>query len=300
MMKAVFLDCIDINRGDLSWEPVEKLCDFRWYLTSTEDERMDRLKDAEAVFVDSFPIDRRIMESHPKLKYIGIAATGFNHIDLAAAREFGVAVTNIPAYSTDAVAQHAIALLLQLTNHPGTYDDVETTPLTLLNGKTIGIIGYGNIGRRIGQIAEALGMEVIPYSRDPERAVKADVLSLNCPLTEQNKGMVDSGFISRMKDGAILINTARGALVEEQALADALRSGKIAAAGLDVLEKEPPDETCPLLGLENCVITPHIAFTPRETRKLIIDLLAENLKSFQEGGKNNRIDGITRSDKNGE
>lgn len=290
MMKAVFLDCVDINRGDLSWEPIENLCDFKWYLTCTEEEVKERLTDAEAVFIDSFPIDRKVMENHPNLKYIGIAATGYNHVDLAAAGELGVAVTNIPAYSTDAVAQHAIALLLQLTNHPGTYDDVDTTPLTLLTGKSLGIVGYGNIGRRIGEIAQALGMEVIPYSKEPDRAIKADVLSLNCPLTEKNRGMVDSAFISRMKDGAILINTARGALVDEQALANALKTGKIAAAGLDVLEKEPPDETCPLLGLENCVITPHIAFTPKETRKLIIDLLAENMKSFQEGGRINRID----------
>lgn len=290
MMKAVFLDCVDINHGDLSWEPIENLCDFKWYLTCTEEEAKERLTDAEAVFIDSFPIDRKVMENHPNLKYIGIAATGYNHVDLAAAGELGVAVTNIPAYSTDAVAQHAIALLLQLTNHPGTYDDVDTTPLTLLTGKSLGIVGYGNIGRRIGEIAQALGMEVIPYSKEPDRAIKADVLSLNCPLTEKNRGMVDSAFISRMKDGAILINTARGALVDEQALANALKTGKIAAAGLDVLEKEPPDETCPLLGLENCVITPHIAFTPKETRKLIIDLLAENLKSFQEGGRINRID----------
>lgn len=290
MMKAVFLDCIDINRGDLSWEPIENLCDFKWYLTCTEEEAKERLTDAEAVFIDSFPIDRKVMENHPNLKYIGIAATGYNHVDLAAAGELGVAVTNIPAYSTDAVAQHAIALLLQLTNHPGTYDDVDTTPLTLLTGKSLGIVGYGNIGRRIGEIAQALGMEVIPYSKEPDRAIKADVLSLNCPLTEENRGMVNSEFISSMKDGAILINTARGALVDEQALANALKTGKIAAAGLDVLEKEPPDETCPLLGLENCVITPHIAFTPKETRKLIIDLLAENLKSFQEGGRINRID----------
>ena len=289
-MKAVFLDCIDINRGDISWEPVEALCELEYYLTSTDEEAKARLAGAEAVFVDSFPIDRKVMEENPQLRYIGIAATGFNHIDLQAASEKGVAVTNIPAYSTDAVAQHAIALLLQLTNHPGTYDDVDTTPLTLLTGKSLGIVGYGNIGRRIGEIAEALGMEVIPYRKDPERAIKADVLSLNCPLTEENRGMVNSEFISRMKDGAILINTARGALVEEQALADALKSGKIAAAGLDVLAKEPPDETCPLLGLDHCVITPHIAFTPRETRKLIIDLMAENLKSFQEGGRINRID----------
>ena len=290
-MKAVFLDCIDISRGDISWEPVEALCEFEHYLTSTDEEAKARLAGAEAVFVDSFPIDRKVMEQNPQLKYIGIAATGFNHIDLHAASEKGVAVTNIPAYSTDAVAQHAIALLLQLTNHPGTYDDVETTPLTLLNGKSIGIIGYGNIGKRIGEIAKALGMEVIPYSRDPERAVKADVVSLNCPLTDENRGMVNEGFISRMKDGAILINTARGGLVDEDALADALKSGKLAGAGLDVLAKEPPDESCPLLGLDHCVITPHIAFTPRETRALIIERMAENLQSYLDGGRLNRIDG---------
>lgn len=289
-MKAVFLDCIDINRGDISWEPVEILCEFEHYLTSTDEEAKARLAGAEAVFIDSFPIGREVMEQNPQLRYIGIAATGFNHIDLAAAAENGVAVTNIPAYSTDAVAQHAIALLLQLTNHPGTYDDVETTPLTLLNGKSMGIIGFGNIGKRIGEIAKALGMEVIPYSKDPAKAVQADVLSLNCPLTDENRGMVNEDFISKMKNGAILLNTARGGLVDEDALADALKSGKLAGAGLDVLVKEPPDESCPLLGLDNCVITPHIAFTPRETRARIIELLAENLKSYQEGGRQNRID----------
>ena len=289
MIKGVFLDCMDITRGDISWEPMEKLCDYTYYLESTEEEAKARLRNMDAVFVDSFPIDRRVMDDNPQLKYIGIAATGFNHIDIKAAEEKGIAVTNIPAYSTDAVAQHAIALLLQITNRPGTYDDVDTTPLTLLNGKSMGIVGYGNIGRKVGEIAASLGMEIIPYSQDPERAVKADVLSLNCPLTEENRGMVNSEFISRMKDGAILINTARGGLVDEQALAEALKNGKLKAAGLDVLSKEPPDETCPLLNLDNCVITPHIAFTPIETRAKIIELLAENLNSFLEGGNLNRI-----------
>ena len=288
-MKAVFLDCIDINRGDISWTPVEELCEFQYFLTSTPEEAKVRLQGREVVFVDSFPIDRTVMEDNPQLKYIGIGATGFNHIDLEAAEELGVAVTNIPAYSTDAVAQHAIALLLQITNRPGTYDDVETTPLTLLNGKSMGIVGYGNIGRKVGEIATSLGMKIIPYSVDPDGAVKADVLSLNCPLTDENRHMVDKEFISRMKDGSMLINTARGGLVDEQALAEALKSGKLKAAGLDVLEKEPPEEDCPLLGLDNCVITPHIAFTPIETREKIIDLLAENLKSFLEGGTFNRI-----------
>ena len=288
-MKAVFLDCIDINRGDFSWAPVENLCELQYFLTSTPEEAKARLDGMDAVFVDSFPIDRQIMEEHSQLKYIGIAATGFNHIDLKAAEDLGIAVTNIPAYSTDAVAQHAMALLLQITNRPGTYDDVETTPLTLLTGKSMGIVGYGNIGRRLGEIAKSFGIEIIPYSVDPERAMKANVLSLNCPLTEDNRHMVDKEFINRMKDGAILINTARGALVDEDALADALKSGKLKAAGLDVLEKEPPDADCPLLELENCVITPHVAFTPKETREKIIELLAENLKSYQEGGSFNRI-----------
>ncbi|MGX8775025.1 MAG: NAD(P)-dependent oxidoreductase [Bacillota bacterium] len=289
MIKAVFLDCIDINAGDLSWGPVEDLCELEYYLTSSEEEAKSRLAGAGAVFVDSFPVGRKLMEANPQLKYIGIAATGFNHIDLDAAKDLGIAVTNIPAYSTDAVAQHAAALLLQLTNHPGTYVDNDTTPPMLLKGKTIGIVGYGNIGRRFGEIAGALGMEVIPYSADPERAIKADVVSLNCPLTDENAGMVDREFIGRMKDGAILINTARGGLVDEDALAEALKSGKLKGAGLDVLAKEPPDGTCPLFGLENCVITPHIAFTPKETREKIIEILADNFRSYLNGGEANRI-----------
>ena len=288
-MKAVFLDCIDINRNDIPWEPLENVCELTHHLESTREEATIRLKGNEAVFIDSFPINRELMEANPQLKYIGIAATGFNHIDIEAAKNLGIAVTNIPAYSTDAVAQHNIALLLQLTNYPGNYEDFDRTPLMLLNGKSIGIVGYGNIGRRVGEIAKALGMEVIPYSKDPDRAVKADVVSLNCPLTEQNAGMVDAAFIEGMKDGAILINTARGGLVDEQALADALKSGKLKGAGLGVLAKEPPDESCPLLGLENCIITPHIAFTPKETREKIIRILAENLRSYLDGNNLNRL-----------
>ena len=288
-MKAVFLDCIDINRNDIPWEPLENVCELTHHLQSTREEAIMRLAGNDAVFIDSFPIDRELMEANPKLKYIGIAATGFNHIDIEAAKDLGIAVTNIPAYSTDAVAQHAIALLLHLTNYPGSYEDFDQTPLMLLNGKSIGIIGYGNIGRRVGEIAKALGMDVIPYSKDPKRAVRADVVSLNCPLTEENAGMVDAEFIEGMKDSAILINTARGGLVDEQALADALRSGKLKGAGLDVLAKEPPDESCPLLGLENCIITPHIAFTPKETREKIIRILAENLRSYLDGTNLNRL-----------
>ena len=159
----------------------------------------------------------------------------------------------------------------------------------MLAGKSIGIMGYGAIGRRVGEIAEALGMTVNVYSRDPEAAVTSDVLSLNCPLTRENTGIVDADFISRMKDGAVLINTARGGLVDEKALADALRSGKLAGAGLDVMAQEPPEEDNPLIGLENCYITPHIAFIPIEARRTVVDTCADNLRSFINGGMLNRL-----------
>ncbi|MFR8072875.1 MAG: NAD(P)-dependent oxidoreductase, partial [Anaerovoracaceae bacterium] len=196
-----------------------------------------------------------------------------------------------------------IALLLAVTNKVQVYNDAiidgqwqgsqdytfVKAPLTLLTGKSIGIMGYGAIGRRVGEIAEALGMTVNVYSRDPEAAVTSDVLSLNCPLTRENTGIVDADFISRMKDGAVLINTARGGLVDEKALADALRSGKLAGAGLDVMAQVPPEEDYPLIGPENCFITPHIAFIPIEARRTVVDTCADNLRSFINGGMLNRL-----------
>ena len=302
-MKIVFLDHAVINPGDISWEKLESLGSLKLHKRTKRSEIVKRLEDADAVLTDSAVIDREIIERCPKLKYIGIAATGYNHVDLDAAREFGVAVTNVPSYAADAVAQHAIALLLYITNHIRTYNDAITQgqwrqsedytfikePLTLLAGRSIGIIGYGAIGKKVGQIAEAMGMTVNVYSRDPEAAVTSDVVSLNCPLTKENTGMVDREFISRMKDGAILINTAIGKLIDEDALAEALRSGKLAGAGLDVMAQEPPEENNPLVGLENCCITPHIAFIPIEARRTVIETCAENLKSFIEGGRLNRL-----------
>lgn len=302
-MKTVFLDCSGVNPGDISWETIEQQCDFTYFETTTKEEAAERLKDAEAVFVDSFPITREIMEQNPKLEFIGIAATGFNHIDLDAAKELGIAVANVPAYSTDAVAQHAISLLLSVTNRvellnqcvtAGKWQDcnehiLDYPTLTLLAGKSIGIIGYGNIGKKVAQIAEALGMTVNIYSRDKDAAIKSDVVSLHCPLTPKNTGMVDEAFLSKMKDGAILINTARGALLDEEAVAKALNSGKLAGAGLDVLAKEPPQDNHPLIGLPNCWITPHIAFTPVETRRVVIETCGANLESFINGGTLNRL-----------
>lgn len=302
-MKAVFLDCSGVNPGDISWETIKQQCDFTYFETTTKEEAAERLRDSEAVFVDSFPITREIMEQNPKLKFIGIAATGFNHIDLEAAKELGIAVANVPAYSTDAVAQHAISLLLSVTNRVeslnqcvvnGKWQDcnehiLDYPALTLLAGKSIGIIGYGNIGKKVAQIAEALGMKVNIYSRDKEAAIKSDVVSLHCPLTPENTGMVDKEFLSKMKDGAILINTARGALLDEEAVAKALKNGKLAGAGLDVLANEPPQDNHPLIGLPNCWITPHIAFTPVETRRVVIETCGANLESFINGGTRNRL-----------
>ena len=305
-MNIVFLDHEVSDRGDIDWGKVKALGELTIYPhTASDDEAIARLKEAkaDAVLIDEYPIGRNIMEACPDLKFIGPAATGYNHIDLECAGERGIAVCNVPAYSTEAVAQHAMALLLALANHIGRFDaDIHAgrwtkstgnayTPqnLLLLEGKSIGIVGYGNIGRKMGELARAFGMTVYPYSQDPEAAVTADVLSLHCPLTEENRGMVNADFISRMKDGAILINTARGGLLDEQAVADALESGKLAGAGVDVLSSEPPAEDNPMLTAKNCIITPHIAFTPVEIRQRVIDICAENMRSFLDGGHQNRI-----------
>ena len=304
-MKAVLLDGYTINPGDLSWEGLGSLCDeFTVYDSSYNDDLVPRIGDAEIVFTSKTQITRQVMEQAPNLRYIGLTATGYNNVDVAAARDLGIAVTNIPAYATDAVAQHTLALMLELTNNVGLHTESvncgEWTnnpffcywkkPITLLAGKSIGIIGYGQIGRKVGQIAEAFGMTVNVYSKDPEAAVESDFVSLHCPLTAENAHMINADFLAKMKPGAVLINTARGGLVDEAALAASLRSGHLAGAGLDVLEKEPPQADCPLLGLDNCVITPHNSWAPKEMRQMVIDVLTDNLKSWMDGGTLNRRD----------
>ena len=246
-MKAVFLDSGVIDPGDISWSSVDAICDFVKYDDTPEEQAHERLKDSEAVFTDSFPITGELMRSCPKLRFLGVAATGYNHIDIATAEELGIAVANVPAYSTDAVAQHAFSLLMTLANR------------------------------------------IPDYSRNREAAVSSDFVSLHCPLTDDNREMVNRDFIGSMKDGAILINTARGGLVDEAALAEALKSGKISAAGLDVLGTEPPQPDNVLLDAPNCIITPHIAFTPHETRMTVVETCAANLKSFIDGEKLNRL-----------
>lgn len=303
-MDIVVLDGYTINPGDLSWDSLEELGDsLTVYDLTPAEELINRIGKKEVIMTSKCFITREIIEKCPDLKYIGSMATGYNNIDVKAAAEAGIVVTNVPAYSTDAVAQHTIALLLELANNAGLHNaSVQSgdwsrcehfcywkKPVTLLAGKSIGIIGYGAIGSKVAEIARALGMTVNIYSRDPEAAVSSDVISLHCPLTEENSKMIDADFIFRMKPGAFLINTARGGLVDEYALAGALRSGRLGGAAVDVISREPASEDCPLLGLSNCIITPHMAWSPEEMRQAVIDTITENLKSWMDGNTINQV-----------
>lgn len=303
-MKIVILDGHAINPGDLSWGALEAIGDVTVYDSTDPEEALMRLGDAEILMTSKCKITESFMAQCPHLKYIGVTATGYNNVDIKAAKNAGIAVTYIPAYSTEAVAQHTIALMLALTNHVALHNNSVKSgqwekskyfcyweaPVTLLAGKSIGIIGYGQIGKKVAQIAKALGMDVHVYSKDREATVKSDFVSIHCPLTENNVKFIDTQFLIQMKPGAVLINTARGALIDERALAEALKSGFLAAAAVDVLSQEPPSAENPLLKLDNCIITPHIAWTPKEMRTIVCTTLADNLNSFLQGGTLNRVD----------
>ena len=306
MFRAAILDGISIVQSDLSWEPVERLCDFTVYDRTSSHELEERIKDLDGFFTSKCRITEELMKKSPKLKFIGVTATGFDNVDVKAAESLGIAVCHVPAYSTDAVAQHVFALILEIENRVGYYGGQVASgrwqacrdltffdmPTHTLSGMSLGIVGYGSIGKQVAKIAEAFGMTVNVYSRDREAALKSDILTLHCPLTAENEGFVDADFISEMKDGAVLINTARGKLINEKDLAAALKSGKLSFAALDVLSVEPPSSGNPLIGIENCIITPHIAWMPRECRARVVDICAANLKSFLEGGSLNRVDMI--------
>ena len=304
-MDIVIFDGYTINPGDLSWEKLDNMCDKLTVFDATPmDKALSRIGDSEILMTSKCPITREFMEKCPNLRYIGCTATGYNNIDVRAAADLGIAVTNVPAYSTDAVAQHTIALMLELTNNVGLHNQSVQNgqwaqsdyfcywekPIMLLAGKSLGIIGYGAIGKKVAEIARALGMTVNVFSQDPESAMKSDFVSLHCPLTTENEKMVNSEFLVNMKPGAVLINTARGRLVDERALADALKSGFLGGAAVDILSDEPASENCPLIGLDNCIITPHIAWAPKEMRQLVIDRLAENLQAWLDGRMLNRVD----------
>lgn len=303
-MKIVILDGHTINPGDLDWNALEALGDLTVYDATSPELLLERAHDTEILMTSKCPITKEFMLQCPNLKYVGSTATGYNNIDVAAAKELGIAVTYIPAYSTDAVAQHTIALMLELCNNVGLHNASVKKgdwtnckyfcywkePIMLLADRSLGIVGYGQIGQKVGEIAKALGMTVHAYSRDREAAIKSDFLTLHCPLTAENAGFVNREFLSEMKEGSILINTARGALINEQDLADALASGHLKAAAVDVLAQEPPAADNPLLHAPNCLITSHLAWAPKEMRQIIGQTLADNLKSFLEGGTKNRVD----------
>ena len=319
-MKIVVLDGYTENPGDLSWDELEKLGELTVYDRTAYAESpliAERIGDAEIVVMNKTPISRATMDKCPNIKLIAVLATGYNVVDCACAREKGLPVVNVPTYGTASVSQFSIALLLEICHHIGHHSESVHAgrwadnadwcywdyPLIELEGKTIGIIGFGRIGQAEGRIARAMGMRVLAhdvYPNDAGRAIgeyvdldtllrESDVVSLHCNLTPENTGLINKTNIAKMKDGAILINNARGQLIVEQDVADALNSGKLAAAGLDVVYTEPIRPDNPLLTAKNCIITPHISWAPKESRQRIMDVTAENIRAFLAGTPQNVV-----------
>ena len=310
-MKIIVLDGYGLNPGDLTWKGFEELGELTVYDRTSPSELLERAAGAEALVTNKTLITSENMDALPDLKYIGVLATGYNVVDIDAAKARGIVVTNIPAYSTASVAQMVFAHILNITQRVGYYADENKqgrwtknadfcywdTHLVELQGKKMGIVGFGNIGQATARIAQAFGMEVCVYSSKPQFALpsgikkmeldelfaECDIVSLHCPLTPDTKEMVNANRLSKMKPNAVLINTGRGPLINEHDLADALNEGKIAAAGLDVLSVEPSVEGNPLLGARNCFITPHIAWATLEARTRLMDIAVQNLKSYQKG-----------------
>ena len=321
-MRIVVLDGYCLNPGDISWAPFEKLGELTVYERTSltdEEEIAGRIAGAEVVLTNKTPLTRAVLERCPHLRYVGVLATGYNVVDIESARQRGIPVCNVPSYGTRAVAQFAIALLLELCHHVGGHDQAVhegawsrcpdycfwNWPLVELAGKTMGIVGYGRIGRAVGAVAAALGMEVIATGPRPwaagtaeaewvtleELLCRADVVSLHCPLTAENRGLIDRAAIEKMKQGAFLINNSRGQLIVEQDVADALNSGRLGGAGLDVAETGPLSPDSPLLTAKNCIITPHISWAPRESRQRLMAIAAENLEGFLAGRPVNVVNG---------
>lgn len=318
LMKIVILDGYTIHQEDLNWPVLEELGDLTVYDRTPEELAVERIGDAELVMTSKVIISKEVMDQCPNIRWIGVLATGYNMVDLDYATEKGISVANIPHYSTDSVAQFTFSLILEICNQAKVHADAvrdgawqkskdftfTLTPQIELAGKTLGIIGFGSIGKKVAKIAEAMGMKVLIGTNHPapdfatesiafgsrEEVLKqSDIISLHCPLTKETQGLINEKTIGLMKDGVILINTSRGALVEEKDLAEALKSGKILAAGLDVLSEEPPAEENPLLGLPGCYITPHIAWITKEARSRLIDIAGQNARSFLAGGNLNRV-----------
>ncbi len=317
-MKIVILDGYTINPGDLSWQGMEDFGEVTVYDRTSPQEAAARIGDADAVCTSKVNLTREVLEACPNLSYIGVLATGYNMVDFDTAREKGITVTNIPAYSTASVAQHTIGMLLELCLHIGAHDEsvkagdwcrcpdfsYTICPLIELAGKTMGIIGFGKIGRAVAKLAQDLGMEVLyfcPHRHEDQETAHcryvdldtlfagSDVISLHCPLTPDTEGLINSENIAKMKNGVMILNLARGPIINEQDLADALRSGKVSQAAADVVCVEPIREDNPLLHAPNMLLTPHIAWEPKETRGRLIGIAVQNLRCYVEGHPQNVV-----------
>lgn len=309
-MKIVILDSETVTRNDVSLEGITSLGDTEVFGYTPNESVAEHIGDADAVICNKCLITDEVFEKCKNLKYVGLFATGYNNVDLESAKKHGAVVCNVPAYSTNAVAQHTFAFMLNHCNKIAEYAQTVDNgawvnyklfsyfgiPTYELAGKTIGIVGYGDIGKKVAQIAKTFDMNVVTYTRSPQKVIDdtkvctfdkllevSDFVSLHCPLTKDNEKMINADALRKMKSTALLINTARGGLVDEQALADALNNGEIAGACIDALTYEPMREDCPLRNAKNCTITPHVAWAPKETRERLLEKVAENLKCFIDG-----------------
>lgn len=317
-MKIVILDGRALNPGDLSYDCIRQFGDVKLYQhTDSEAETIARIGDSEIILVNKVPVTEAVLAACPNIKLICVLATGYNIVDCDAAARRNIPVCNVPSYGTAAVAQFTLALMLEFCHRIGHHDQAVhqgkwcqctnfcfwDTPQMELGGKTLGIIGFGRIGQAVAKLARAFGMEVIACSRTQRPGTealaryvdmdtlleKSDFISLHCPLFPETTKMINAGTISKMKDGAVLINTSRGGLLDEQAVADALRSGKLSGAAVDVVSEEPMRKDNPLLTPPNCIITPHIAWAPTESRQRLLDCVVENIRCFLNGTPQNVV-----------
>ncbi|MBF8149727.1 D-2-hydroxyacid dehydrogenase [Winogradskyella sp. F6397] len=319
-MKIVVLDGYTLNPGDLSWEGISQFGDLKVYDRTEFDSKaiIKNIGDATIVLTNKTPLSKSVLTQVPHLKYVGILATGYNNINIEAAKSLAITVTNVPTYGTQAVAQFTMALLLELCHHIGEHADAVNdgewtaapdfcfwnSPLIELDGKTLGIIGFGKIGQATAKMAQAFGLNILAYNRSKnsdlesetckyvaldELLKSSDIISLHCPQTNDTTGIINTANIDKMKDGVMLINTSRGGLIIEDDLKDALNSGKISGAAVDVVSTEPIEADNPLLKAKNCIITPHIAWAPKASRQRMMQTSVENLKSYLEGNPMNVV-----------
>ncbi len=313
-MKIAVLERDSVTVGDIDFTYLESVANITYYGRVDKNDVAKAISDYDGIIVNKTVIDENVIKLYPKLRYIGLFATGYNNIDTECARQHGIVVCNVPSYSTDAVAQHVYSFILYCASSLGKYITSVSDgdwkkcksfcyypfPIEELKGKTLGILGYGSIGKRVAEIGSVFGMNVIVYSRrnncEPYKYVtkeelfsKSDFLTVHCPLNADTARIVNAEMLSLMKSTAVLINTARGGVVDENALRDALLCGKIKAACVDTIDGEPMSENCPLFGIDNCYITPHIAWAAKETRQRLVNIAADNIKAFLDGKPQNKV-----------